>query len=460
MYHPAVARPPPEECLPDPTAKIQRPVAGVPPLGALIRVVDAPAVPASFRLRAGRCVIGSAPGCDVVVSAPTVSRTHVELSLVPEGVRVHDLGSTNGTWWSGQRVETLVLPLGGRCTVGATTVAIELDREALEEAPRFEGEEYRGIVGTSPPMRKLLAILERLEGSLATVLIEGESGVGKERVAHALHHGSPVAAGPFVAVNCGALPRQLVASELFGHKRGAFSGASEARRGAFESADGGTLFLDEIGELPLDVQPMLLRALETGEVRPLGEDRTRMVRTRIVAATNRDLEAEVRVGHFRQDLFYRLAIVRLRVPPLRERPEDIEPLVLHFARSAGLSSVDPRLMAELRARTWPGNARELANAIVAYGALGALPEPPSPVSHDLVPLLAPLVDVRRPYAEQKDALVEAFTKTYLVALMAAANQNQSKAARMAGLSRNYLLRVLARYGLGRTSDDDGGKAES
>jgi two-component system, NtrC family, response regulator GlrR len=449
VYHPVVARHPTEALLPDPTAKIPRPRGTVPPLGALVRVLDAPAAPAFVRLGTGTCVVGSAPGCDLVVTAPTVSRAHVELSLVPEGVRVRDLGSTNGTWWLGQRVETIVLPLGGRCTVGATTLAIDLDRWGLEHAPSFEGDAYRGIVGASPPMRRLLAMLERLEGSLATVLIEGESGVGKERVAHALHQGSKVSEGPFVAVNCGALPRELVGSELFGHKRGAFSGASEARRGAFDSAEGGTLFLDEIGELPLDVQPVLLRALETGEVRPVGEDRSRTVPVRIVAATNRDLEAEVRVGHFRQDLYYRLAIVRLRVPPLRERPEDIEPLALSFARSAGLPTVEPRLLAELRARAWPGNARELSNAIVAYAALGALPEPPLPVVADLVPLLAPLVDVRRPYAEQKDALVEAFTKTYLVSLMAAAGQNQSKAARMAGLSRNHLMRVLARYGLGR-----------
>jgi DNA-binding NtrC family response regulator len=418
------------------------------PIGVVVRVVGAPAEPASFRLGDGTCVVGSAPNCDIVVTDKAVSRTHVELAIAPEGVSVKDLGSRNGTFFHGQKVERMVLGLGGRLEVGSATVAIEADTEALLEAPGIGAGSYRGIVGESAPMRQLFAVLLRLEGSLATVLVEGESGVGKERVAQALHDGSAVADGSFVAVNCGALPRELVASELFGHRRGAFSGAFDARRGAFDSADGGTLFLDEIGELPLEVQPMLLRALDLGEVRPLGDDQPRRVKVRVVAATNRDLEADVKSGRFRHDLFYRLAVVRLRVPPLRERPDDVAPLALAFARAAGLGGLAPELITDLARRSWPGNARELRNAVVAFAALGALPPGgAAPPTSSLAGAVTPFVDVARPFADQKEALVDAFQKSYLAALLEHTGGNQSEAARIAGMNRNYLARLLQKYGL-------------
>jgi DNA-binding NtrC family response regulator len=423
------------------------------PLGVVVRVVGAEATPAVIKIGPSGCVVGSAPGCDVVIADKAVSRNHLELGLAPEGVRVRDLGSRNGTFFHGQRVEKMVLSLGGQLTVGSASLHFEADTEALwsagaSAAARVQDGEYRGIVGTSAAMRQLFGMLARLEGSLATVLIEGESGVGKERVARALHDGSKVQGGPLVAINCGAFPRELIASELFGHRRGAFSGAFDARRGAFESADGGTLFLDEVGELPLELQPMLLRALELGEVRALGDDVPRQVKVRIIAATNRDLEADVRAGKFRQDLFYRLAVVRLRVPPLAERPEDIEPLARLFAREAGLpGGLSPEIVSDLRARRWAGNARELRNAIVSYAALGALPARPAKVQAELEALLAELVDPDRPFSIQKDELSDAFGKSYLRALMAKTGGNQSEAARISGLNRSYLGRMLARYGL-------------
>ncbi|HSN99659.1 MAG TPA: sigma-54-dependent Fis family transcriptional regulator, partial [Candidatus Nanopelagicales bacterium] len=263
------------------------------PLDALVRVSGAAASPSALKLSQPSCIIGSGPGCDIVISDPTISRQHVELILAPEGVAVRDLGSTNGTFYLGHRVQEIVLAFGARFSIGRATVSIDLDPGALPEERAFDGEEYRGIVGRSPAMRRLFSILSRLEGSLVPVLIQGESGVGKELIARALHEGSPVGSGPLVTVNCGAVARELVASELFGHRKGAFTGALEPRKGAFLSADGGTLFLDEIGEMPLDVQPMVLRALESGEVRPVGSDQVRQVKTRVVAATNRDLLREV-----------------------------------------------------------------------------------------------------------------------------------------------------------------------
>lgn len=416
------------------------------PLGAIVRVPGARAVPTSFRLEAGKCVIGSGEGCDIVVSTRTVSRTHVELTLVPEGVQVRDLDSRNGTFYLGQRVESMVLALGAHITIGSTEVTIDADTDALEEAVH-EGQEFRGMVGGSLAMRRLFASLARLEGSLVTVLVTGESGVGKELIAQALHEGSAVAKGPLVAVNCGAISRDLVASELFGHKRGAFTGAIDNRRGAFEAADGGTLFLDEIGELPLDVQPMLLRALETGEVRPVGGDKTRQVRVRVVAATNRDPAEEIELGRFREDLYYRLAVVRLHVPPLRDRPEDIEPLATKFALALGLPELSADLLRKLRQRSWPGNVRELRNAVQAFAALGTLPAARKAKTLEIDLALTALVDVERTYAEQKDELSDRFTRVYLSALMKHVGGNQTTAARAAGLDRSYLGRLLAKHGL-------------
>jgi transcriptional regulator with GAF, ATPase, and Fis domain len=413
-------------------------------------VLSGKAAPASFRLTSDKCVLGSAASCDVVISEPGVSRQHVELTLVPEGVSVVDLGSHNGTYYLGHRLERMVLSLGARITIGATEVALDADTESLRGGTLLAEESFRGMVGSSIAMRKLFAMLLRLEGSLVTVLVTGESGVGKELIASALHEGSSVAKGPLVVVNCGAIPRELVGSELFGHKRGAFTGAVDTRKGAFESADGGTIFLDEIGELPLDVQPVLLRALETGDIRPIGGDSSRRVRARVIAATNRDLEAEVRSGRFREDLYYRLAVVRLTVPPLRERPEDIEPIAQQFAAHVGLREIPAHILEQLKARAWPGNARELRNVVQAYAALGNLPETSGSTSTVLELALGDLVDVNRPYAEQKDELSERFTRIYLQALVARTGGNQTMAARLAGLDRSYLGRLLVKHGLSKT----------
>ena len=279
------------------------------------------------------------------------------------------------------------------------------------------------------------------------MLIQGESGCGKELVAQALHDQSKVNQGAFVALNCGALPRETLASELFGHRKGAFTGALESRRGAFESADGGTLFLDEIGELPLEIQPHLLRAIELGEIRPLGEDKPKRVKVRLIAATNRELEVEVKAGRFRQDLFFRLAVVRLSVPALRERREDIEALAQGFAAKAGAGALPAELLESLKARDFPGNVRELKNAIESYAALGFMTHVnSSPASDSLDESFKQLVDLSRPYAEQKEEVLERFTAVYLRALLESTGGNQSEAAKISGLNRGYIGRLLTKHG--------------
>jgi transcriptional regulator with GAF, ATPase, and Fis domain len=258
-----------------------------------------------------------------------------------------------------------------------------------------------------------------------------------------LHEGSRVAEGPFVAVNCGAFVRDMIASELFGHRRGAFTGAVENRRGAFELADGGTLFLDEIGELPIDLQPMLLRVLETGEIRPVGSEQTTKLRVRVVAATNRDPNEEITKGRLREDLFYRLAVVRIELPPLRTRTEDIEPLAQFFAVESGFGPLPADVIAQLKRRTFPGNARELRNAVAAFGAVGHLP-PDRGAEDNLDRELVRMMDLDEPYAVQKEALVDRFTQLYVRRLLERTNGNQAAAAKLAGLDRTYFGRLVAR----------------
>ncbi|MEO8801124.1 MAG: sigma 54-interacting transcriptional regulator [Polyangiaceae bacterium] len=420
--------------------------SGPAPLSVAVRVLG-DRRSSSFRLRSGRCTIGSSKSCDIVIDDENVSRRHLELELAPEGVRVTDLGSTNGTFYLDQRIDRMVVGLGATIRIARVTISLEADSGALETVAVGGEVELHGMVGSSIAMRRLFGVMRRLEGSLATVLIEGDSGVGKELVAKAIHEGSRVASGSLVIVNCGAVARDLVASELFGHRRGAFTGAVDSRKGAFETAEGGTLFLDEIGELPLDVQPMLLRAIEAREVRAIGSDQAKPTRVRIVAATNRDLEAEVRAGTFRQDLYYRLAVVKVRVPALRERTDDITVLARRFGKACGIDELPQDLLERLKARSWAGNVRELRNVVASYAVLGILADEGSAQVPHLDSALATFADPSLRYEEQKDAVVASFTRAYLQKLMAASNGNQSLAARTAGLDRTYLGRLLLKYGM-------------
>jgi len=308
---------------------------------------------------------------------------------------------------------------------------------------------YGSLQGHSSAMRHLFAILKRIEGSLVNVLIEGESGTGKDLVARALHQHSAVAAGPFVAINCAALDRNLVRSELFGHRRGAFTGAVDHHSGVFEAASGGTLFLDEVGELPSEVQPVLLRALESGSIVRVGETTERQVVVRLIAATHRDIEQDIEQGRFRADLFYRLCVVRVRTPALREHPEDVCLLAQHFARQLGLAVLPRAITQRLIARSWPGNVRELRSAVAAYSALGDLPEPSHLPAAQLEQLAHDAIDPCKPYAPQKEQWLETFTRLYVQGLMSSTGNNRSEAARISGIERSYLNKLanrLARRG--------------
>jgi two-component system, NtrC family, response regulator GlrR len=413
-------------------------------LGAIVRVLNAPAVPSEFPLLEGRCRLGAGNDADVVIADSTVSRLHAELTLVPEGVLVTDLQSRNGSHYLGHLFHQMTLGLGSQFRIGKTEIAVDVDRRGLESAAPVELTSYGRLIGVSTPMRRLFAQLLRLESTLATVLIQGESGTGKELVARALHDHSRLASGPFLAVNCGALDRALVRSELFGHEKGAFTGAVRTQIGAFEAADGGTLFLDEVGELPLEIQPVLLRALETGSVVRIGESLERKIKLRLIAATNRDLASEVEAGRFRKDLYYRLAVVKLGVPALRERPDDVEALSRHLAEELELRDLPPELLMDLRSRPFPGNVRELRNALEAFNALGTLSCSLPAEDNELEVILRKSLDITRPYADQKEAVLRTFQRVYIKSLLERTQGNQSEAARISGLERSYLNRLVGK----------------
>jgi DNA-binding NtrC family response regulator len=307
-------------------------------------------------------------------------------------------------------------------------------------------------------MRRMYAVLERLEGNDHKVLILGETGVGKELVAREVHDNSAVRDGPYVVFDCGAVPERLIESELFGHVRGAFTGANRDHAGVFARAHGGTLFLDEIGELPLGLQPTLLRALETGEVRPVGGAAYQPARPRVVAATNRDLAAEVAAGRFREDLYYRLNVVAVFVPPLRDRREDIPALVGHFLATSGQPDVElpPETLEMLTTGyDWPGNIRELLNVMSRVLVLGNLPdqireahESSGPGSETVDP-----DEELAPFPEAKRRVMAAFERDYLKAQVDRAGGNLSEAARQSGLDRSYFKRLLKRHGLGRADQE-------
>ena len=394
----------------------------------------------------GTMKVGSHPDAGMALTDTTVSRFHVELQARPEGVLVRDLESKNGTYLSGTRVQEVIVEDQAVITIGKTGLRISMIEEDLG-VPEAQAS-FGAVMGNSPAMRQLFGILEKVAPTDSTVMLLGETGTGKEVLSEAIHQKSKRAGKPFVVVDCGAVAPTLIESELFGHVRGAFTGAVSDRNGAFIEADGGTIFLDELGELPLDLQPKLLRVLEGGTVRRVGEDKHRRVDVRIIAATHRDLEAEIDAGKFRRDLYYRLAVVLVQVPPLRDRLEDIPLLANHFVKGMGRGDFElPRgLMARFAAYHWPGNVRELRN-LVERSLAGADVDPLPNESSSARSLQSNEGITDLPFKEAKERLVESFTKEYLVALLEKCNGNISQMAREAGIARNYVHRLVTKYGL-------------
>ncbi|GAB4541379.1 MAG: hypothetical protein Tsb0020_54270 [Haliangiales bacterium] len=409
-----------------------------------LRVDKGPDRKRQLEFDSDRIVIGTHPSADFPLTDATVSRQHCEIELVPEGYAVRDLDSTNGCFFEHMRIRDVVIDRQTQIRLGDTTLRITPLDETVD-IPLSRDIRCGPLLGRSAAMRRVFDLVRRVATSDATVLITGESGTGKEIAARAIHEHSDRREAPFIVVDCGALPANLIESELYGHERGAFTGATAARAGAFESARGGTLFLDELGEMPLDLQTRLLGVLERREVQRLGSNERRAIDVRVLAATNRDLRREVNRKSFREDLYFRLAVVTIDMPPLRSRPEDIELYVEDFLRDSPEVTIDAATMERLCQKPWPGNVRELRNVIERAVALG---EVDVPQRDDLtLPQVGGDIDIAVPFKVGKNSLIEAYERSYVERLMAAHDNNITQAARAAEIDRVYLLRVLDKYGL-------------
>ena len=430
------------------------------------------------RVSGGRSIIS-----DLVLQDKAISGAHFEIFARDDGYRLRDLDSRNGTFVGETRIHEVYLAPGATFRVGHTEIRFQPLQDIVEIA-LSERDRFDRVIGGSAAMREIFAVLEKVAPSELTVLVTGETGTGKELVARGLHNASPRRQKPFVVLDCGAIPRDLIESTLFGHEKGSFTGAVGQYRGHFEQATGGTIFLDEIGELDIGLQPKLLRVLEQREIRRVGGDRSVKVDVRVVAATNRDLRAMVNAGTFREDLYFRLSVMLIDLPPLRERREDIPQVAQHFLREVaqrrGLSlSFGQDAMTALMAGNFPGNVRELRNMVERAASLAEGPvitradlafgressyAPPTGTgaARALVPagagasaptgggsgsFDAASLEVGVEFKEAKQRVVDAFEAVYLKAVLARHEGNITRSAQEAGLTRYHLRELLKRHGL-------------
>jgi DNA-binding NtrC family response regulator len=420
------------------------------------------AVNRSVEVEGERIRVGSHRGNELLLNDRHVSRFHCVLNLTRGLWNLSDSDSLNGTVLSGVRIRDAILP-PGECelTLGDSVLRIaQLSPERVCRVPELPA--FGELRGRTLEMRQVFSVLERVAASDVTVLIQGESGTGKDLAAAELVRRGGRSKGPFLTLDCGAISPSLIESELFGHVRGAFTGADRTRIGAFEGANNGTIFLDEIGEMPLAMQPKLLRALENREIRRAGENEARRVDVRVIAATNRNLEKEVNRGRFREDLYFRLSVFTVRLPPLRERVEDIPDLVRAFLERMGAAEHEglfsPRIFAELARQEWPGNVRELRNyierAVVLRDADQASSLAGTWPDHDQDDSFSGQALIDAPFKTAKEGLIARFERSYLEQLMSWAGGNVSRASRKAKLDRMYLHRLLQHHHIKRGSSED------
>lgn len=414
--------------------------------------------------------IGKRETNDMILVDKTVSRNHVEIEYTSDSFLLRDLGSTNGTFLNGSRVKEAYLSPGDLIKIGNTTLEFVAFDEKIKIEPS-DREEFGLMVGKSRKMRQIFSILEKISPTHATVIIEGETGTGKDLVARAIHENSHRKGKPFVVFDCSAVAPNLIESELFGHEKGAFTGAVKSRRGAFEEAGSGTIFLDEIGELTTDLQPKLLRALEQREIKRVGGNVPIGIDVRVICATNKNLRREIDEGRFREDLYYRLSVVKVSLPALRERPEDISALVERFLTRGRFNQlpdgtfkvrrVEDDALKMLSRYQWPGNVRELSNVIERAVSFvdgdtitkGHLDFVFAELAHGEERTERMKVDSDIPFKDAKQRIVEDFEKEYLAELLDRHRHNLSKAAREAKIDRKHLRNLLKKYGI-PTKDED------
>jgi two-component system, NtrC family, response regulator HydG len=432
-----------------------------------LEVIAGPDIGKSFELDpdlhlGSRIFVGKSAACELVLGDELASRRHCAFSLEGREVRVTDLDSTNGTLVNGVRIVEALLFGGELVRIGDTTIALRVGEKKprrLSGATRFGR-----VLGASPEMMRLYPVFERLARSDVPVILEGETGTGKEVLAEALHEASPRATGPFVVFDCTTSPAGLLEARLFGHERGAFTGAVAARPGVFEDASGGTLLIDEIGDLDIALQAKLLRAVQSGQVQRLGGSAWIKTNVRIIAATRRDLEREIQAGRFRDDLYFRLAVARVEIPPLRRRAGDVRLLAEHFWSDAAPDTgpIPEELLARFESYAWPGNVRELFNAVLHHAALGELADvasrklgvtdegqraPAEGASPERAEdIVDDVIAKNLPFPQARDHVMRSFEERYVDAMLEKHDGSISKAAAAAGIARRYFYTIRTRRG--------------
>jgi DNA-binding NtrC family response regulator len=417
--------------------------------GGIARTPDGKEIP----IDVDPIVIGRDEGAQIRLADPEVSAIHCELRAVNEGVLVKDLGSTNGTFVGSVRIREGIVTTAAEVLVGSTRIAIE--PTGKQRVDVGYSDRFGGLVGSSPKMRRVFGILEKVANTALSILILGETGTGKEVVAKSVHDASDRKNGPFVVLDCGSIPASLAESILFGHEKGVFTGATERKKGALAEAHGGTLFLDELGELPLELQPKLLRVLAERQVKRVGGNTLEPIDVRVLAATRRDLGTEMNAGRFRSDLFFRIAQIRVELPALRERLGDVPLLVEEICKRAGKPEAAPVVEGWIEQRLgsydWPGNVRELVNVAQVAATLADTPE----AIDDVLTLARDSVadDARHgggpqtAFAEAKRGAIASFEKDYFSQLSRGAKGNVSEMARQSGMERHHVRAYLRKYGI-------------
>lgn len=412
-----------------------------------------------------RTLVGQSAACEIRLTDPKTSRRHAAFEVRGGRLGVTDLDSTNGTFVDGVSVTGAILREGEVIRMGDTSLRVEVSHAPVTPV-LSQASAFGRLAGASLAMRRLYPLCERLAMTTVPIVIEGETGTGKEVLAEALHESGPRAAKPFIVFDCTAVPPTLVESELFGHEKGAFTGAVATRKGVFEQADGGTLLIDEIGDLDLALQPKLLRAIERSEVRRVGGNTTTRVDVRVLAATRRDLDYLVQLGRFRDDLFHRLAVARIELPPLRQRWGDVEFLARHFWETLGgkRSELPTSFLASLEGYVWPGNVRELRNRVTRQLALGDLAamgrsrreseehlkaeqvDAPSQPQDSLALVVTRMLADGLSLPVARRQVVDDFERLYLERILAQHGGNTQAAAAASGVARRYFQLLLSRRG--------------
>jgi DNA-binding NtrC family response regulator len=415
--------------------------------GGVARTPDGKEIP----IEVDPIVIGRDEGAQIRLDDPEVSAIHCELRAVNEGILVKDLGSTNGTFVGSLRIREAVVTTAAEVLVGQTRITVE-PSGGKQRVDVGYSDRFGGLVGSSPKMRRVFGILEKVANTPLSILILGETGTGKEVVAKSVHDASDRKAGPFVVLDCGSIPASLAESILFGHEKGVFTGATERKKGALAEAHGGTLFLDELGELPIELQPKLLRVLAERQVKRVGANVTEPIDVRVLAATRRDLGVEMNAGRFRSDLFFRIAQVRVELPALRERLDDLPLLVEEICKRAGKPEAAPVVEGWIERRLgsydWPGNVRELVNVAQVAATLADTPD-----AIDDVLTLARDAGANEPqraqtaFAEAKRGAISSFERDYFTQLSRGAKGNVSEMARQSGMERHHVRAYLRKYGI-------------